>query len=126
MYSRVKTTGVCSPTLDPIDTVLVLLFEGRTSCSTSYFLLYELCAVRVGPIHRGWYYSPSRKISALCRAGGKPSTGFPPGTRKADHLIGEFCFRSNFSGTSQIIIFSTSQFFRQFSLKFKNFHHFSS
>ena len=24
---------------------------------------------------------------ALCRAGGKPSTWFPPGTRRADHLI---------------------------------------
>ena len=23
----------------------------------------------------------------LCRAGGKPSTWFPPGTRRADHLI---------------------------------------
>ena len=25
---------------------------------------------------------------ALCRAGGKPSTGFPPETRRADHSLG--------------------------------------
>ena len=24
---------------------------------------------------------------SVCRAGGKPSTWFPPGTRRADHLI---------------------------------------
>ena len=52
----VKTTGVRSPTLGQLDTVSVLLFEGRTSCSTSYcfgitlrgknFLLDELLLPR--------------------------------------------------------------------------------
>ena len=32
----VKTTGVRGPTLAQFDTALVLLFEGRTSCFTSY------------------------------------------------------------------------------------------
>ena len=41
-----------SPTLGQLDTVLVLLFEGRTSCSTSYF---------------------------MCTSCGKPSTWFPHG-----------------------------------------------
>ena len=37
----VKTTGVRGPTLAPFDSVLVLLFEGRTPCSTSYESLFK-------------------------------------------------------------------------------------
>ena len=36
-FVMVKTTGVRGPTLAQFDSVLVLLFEGRTSCSTSYY-----------------------------------------------------------------------------------------
>ena len=39
--------------------------------------IIDLRGSKVTPIHRG----------SVCRAGGKPSTWFPPGTRRADHLI---------------------------------------
>ena len=34
-----------------------------------------------GALGTGFTYAP------VCRAGGKPSTWFPPGTRRADHLF---------------------------------------
>ena len=35
-----------------------------------------------GALGTGFTYAP------VCRVGGKPSTGFPPRTRRADHLQG--------------------------------------
>ena len=41
-------------------------------------------------LHKGQHFlgfQLARGAPVLCRAGGKPSTWFPPGTRRADHLI---------------------------------------
>ena len=49
----------------------------------------DLRGAKVTPIHRG----------SVCRAGGKPSTWFPPGTRRADHLF--LKERSKLCGTTR-------------------------
>ena len=52
----------------------------------------DLRGSRVTPIYRG----------SVCRAGGKPSTWFPPGTRRADHLIHNWLFKFSSWGAPQI------------------------
>ena len=51
------------------------------------------CAAPLWPNSILFRYNSSREE---CRAGGKPSTWFPPGTRRADHLTMKFLFQFPF------------------------------
>ena len=46
--------------------------------------------------------APVLLFRAICRAGGKPSTWFPPGIRGADHLIYDKPLRFSSGGCPQI------------------------
>ena len=62
--SMVETTGVRDPTLAQFDSVLVLLFEGRTPYSTSYF-------------HSTSHYSSRRKNTSALRVTLREGRIFP-------------------------------------------------
>ena len=58
-----------------------------------------------GALGTGFTYAP------VCRAGGKPSTWFLPGTRRADHLILQFNFKISFIRSSSNANFDIRQSF---------------
>ena len=61
----------------------------------------------------------------VCRAGGKPSTGFPPGTRRAEPAITIFPFENSMRRHSMDDFMMNINFLR-FSQNFRKIHHFSS
>ena len=71
----------------------------------------DLRGSKVTPIHRG----------SVCRAGGKPSTWFPPGTRRADHLKCDVLFRFSFFVALVTPLFTTSSLRIHKSLMFDNY-----
>ena len=62
---------------------------------------------------------------SVCRAGGKPSTGFPPGTRRAEPTLA-LHYRFSFMGMCSIWNFEIKMDFIILFLNFQNFHHFST
>ena len=57
-------------------------------------------------------------VSVLCRAGGKPSTLFPPETRRADHLIGNYS-RFSVDGERLKLHFQLQNIFSKIFMKFE-------
>ena len=124
-----KITDLRGSRLRPIHRGSVLLSKQEDLCSTSYFLLYELL-LSIGN-------TPALRVTlregrilplyeSLCRAGGKPSTWFPPGTRRANHLIHNRLFWISSMGRTSNINFQIHKFLIRIFIKNRKFHHFST
>ena len=72
-----------------------------------------------GALGTGFTYAP------ICRAGGKPSTWFPPGTRRADHFTMKFLFVFSLFWRSSEHYFQHQPKFRTLFIWILKFLHFS-